>query len=194
MKKLSVVLVLLLSVSMLQGCLITTAATTGVVAAKVAIDPRSTGSQIDDVSLYSKINYMINNGKYKKTFEDARISASSYDRNILLVGQAKTQEQITRANEIVSAIDGVENVYNQIRISKPVGMLTSFNDAWITSKVVVALMANSDVRENNIKVVTEDGEVFLAGLVTRNVGAAAANIASQVSGVKSVTLVYGYTN
>ena len=43
-----------------------------------------------------------------------------------------------------------------------------------------------------MKVTTENGEVFLMGLVTDREGKAAADIASRVSGVKRVTTAFTY--
>jgi osmotically-inducible protein OsmY len=48
------------------------------------------------------------------------------------------------------------------------------------------------VKSSNVKVTTENGEVFLLGLVTQQEGQSAAQIASQVSGVKHVTTAFTY--
>lgn len=48
------------------------------------------------------------------------------------------------------------------------------------------------VKSSNVKVTTENGEVFLLGLVTEREGKAAADIASRVSGVKHVTTAFTY--
>ena len=48
------------------------------------------------------------------------------------------------------------------------------------------------VKSSNVKVTTENGEVFLMGLVTEREAKAAADIASRVSGVKRVTTAFTF--
>jgi Predicted periplasmic or secreted lipoprotein len=54
------------------------------------------------------------------------------------------------------------------------------------------LLGSDQVKSSNVKVTTENGEVFLLGLVTDREGKAAADIASRVSGVKHVTTAFTY--
>ncbi|MGS8617115.1 BON domain-containing protein, partial [Salmonella enterica subsp. enterica serovar Infantis] len=51
---------------------------------------------------------------------------------------------------------------------------------------------SAQVKSSNVKVTTENGGVFLLGLVTEREGKAAADIASRVSGVKRVTTAFTY--
>ena len=66
------------------------------------------------------------------------------------------------------------------------------SDTWITTKVRSQLLGSDQVKSSNVKVTTENGEVFLLGLVTDREGKAAADIASRVSGVKHVTTAFTY--
>lgn len=52
------------------------------------------------------------------------------------------------------------------------------------------LLGSDQVKSSNVKVTTENGEVFLLGLVTQAEASAAADIASRVSGVKHVTTAF----
>jgi osmotically-inducible protein OsmY len=56
------------------------------------------------------------------------------------------------------------------------------------------LLSSDQVKSSNVKVTTENGEVFLLGLVTDREGRAAADIASRVSGVKHVTTAFTISN
>jgi len=51
-------------------------------------------------------------------------------------------------------------------------------------------LGSEQVKSSNVKVTTENGEVFLLGLVTQKEAAAAADVASRVSGVKHVTTAF----
>ena len=54
------------------------------------------------------------------------------------------------------------------------------------------LLTSDLVKSSNVKVTTENGEVFLMGLVTEREAKAAADIASRVSGVKRVTTAFTF--
>ncbi|WP_294615751.1 division/outer membrane stress-associated lipid-binding lipoprotein [uncultured Gilliamella sp.] len=191
MKKVALVVMLMSSAFMLQGCV---AAVIGVGAgatAKVATDPRTTGAQVDDTSLNSRINAKLK--EYSTDFVGARISASTYNGNALLTGQANSQ-QSAKAVDLTRKVEGVKKVFNQIRLGQPIGSGAITNDAWITTKVKSQLILNSQSKARNIKVVTENSEVFLIGIVTPLEGKLAADIASKVNGVRKVITLFTYTD
>ncbi|MCO6545451.1 MAG: divisome-associated lipoprotein YraP [Gilliamella sp.] len=190
MKKVSLIVMLISCALTLQGCV---AAVIGVGAgatAKVATDPRTAGTQVDDTTLSSRMGMKIkNNGPF---FIGSRIISSAYGGNILLVGQANSN-QIEKAESLAYQVEGVKKVYNQIRIGEPVGAGTITNDTWITTQVKSQLVLDAKTKARKIKVVTENGEVFLIGIVTSEEGKVAAEIASKVRGVKKVITLYTYT-
>ena len=85
-------------------------------------------------------------------------------------------------------------MYNEIRVGKPISFGTISNDTWITTKVRSQLLGSDKVKASNVKVTTENGEVFLIGKLTRAEADAATNIARNVSGVKRVVKVFDYVN
>lgn len=183
---LSLVIVYTLS---LQGCL-AVAVGTGALAAKAVSDPRTIGKQVDDTTLHSRIGIGLDNNRL--AFVGARIVATVYQGRVLLIGQARSQSQIDKAHEIALSTVGVREVYNQIRLAPRIGAATLANDAWITAKVKSQLIANSDIKARNIKVVTENSEVFLMGILTRSEAKLAAHIAGKVAGVPVVIKVFDY--
>ncbi|OCG63369.1 division/outer membrane stress-associated lipid-binding lipoprotein [Gilliamella sp. GillExp13] len=190
MKKVSLIVMLISCALTLQGCV---AAVIGIGAgatAKVATDPRTAGTQVDDTTLSSRMSMKIkNNGPF---FIGSRIVTSAYGSNILLTGQANN-EQVEKAESLAYQVEGVKKVYNQIRIGEPVGAGTITNDTWITTQVKSQLVLDAKTKARKIKVVTENGEVFLIGIVTSEEGKVAAEIASKVRGVKKVITLYTYT-
>lgn len=191
MKKIALIAILILSSLILNGCI---AAVVGVGAgtAKVATDPRTMGTQVDDTTLDSRISIKFKNES--DYFKGSRIVASAYDGSVLLIGQAKSQSIINRAVELTTSVEGVNKVYNQIRIGSIVSAATMADDAWITTKVKSSLIADSQTKARDIKVITEDGQVFLIGIVSKNDGQVAAELASKVSGVKLVTTIFTYSD
>lgn len=193
MKKIILIAVFISGAMMLQGCV---AAVIGLGAgtAKVATDPRTTGTQVDDTTLDSKVGIKLKNESDAEFFKGSRIITSTYNGNVLLLGQAKSQDVIDRAVSLAQDVEGINQLYNQIRVGAMVNALTLADDSWITTKVKSALIADQNTKARDIKVITEDGEVFLMGILTPSEGQVAADIASKISGVKLVTTIFTYVD
>jgi len=95
-----------------------------------------------------------------------------------------------RAKQSTMGVDGATEVYNEIGIGQKVTLGTTSSDTWITTKIRSQLLGSDQVKSSNVKVTTENGEVFLLGLVTQQEAQAAADVASRVSGVKHVTTAF----
>ena len=83
LKRLSTLILTGVSLLSLQGCLATAVVTSAAVATKVATDPRSAGTQIDDEILEERVAHNLNNDAQLK--EEARINVVAYNGKILLL-------------------------------------------------------------------------------------------------------------
>ncbi|CAI1020798.1 division/outer membrane stress-associated lipid-binding lipoprotein [Serratia entomophila] len=188
--KLKATFAVLFSALLLQGCIAGVVVGSAAVATKTATDPRSVGTQVDDGTLEARVeNAMSKDQQLKK---DARVVATAYQGKVLLTGQSPNADLTGRAKQIAMGVEGTTEVYNEIRQGTPVSLGTASSDTWITTKVRSQLLTSDTVKSSNVKVTTENGEVFLLGLVTQQEGQSAAQIASQVSGVKHVTTAFTY--
>jgi len=178
----------LVSALLLQGCVGAVLVGSAAVATKTATDPRTVGTQVDDGTLELRVNNALSKDEQIK--KEARINVTAYQGKVLLTGQAPNAELAARARQIALGVEGTAEVYNEIRIMPNIGLGTASNDTWITTKVRSQLLASDQVKSSNVKVTTENGEVFLLGLVTDKEAKAAADIASRVSGVKHVTTAF----
>ncbi|WP_316677356.1 division/outer membrane stress-associated lipid-binding lipoprotein [uncultured Tolumonas sp.] len=175
---------------LLQGCvgvLLAGGATTGVVVAK---DRRTVTAQVDD----QKIELNARHDLSERT-DISRISHISINSNngiVLLVGQTPHQKYSDEVRAMVERQEGVRKIYNEIKIEEPIGYDIRSNDSWITSKVRTMLIAEKHFDSSHVKVVTEDSQVFLMGLVTHDEGELAVEIARNVSGVEKVIRVFEY--
>ncbi|MCD1124975.1 divisome-associated lipoprotein YraP [Jinshanibacter sp. LJY008] len=183
------VLAMLLSTTMLSGC-VAVVAGGAAMATKTATDPRTVGTQVDDVTLEARVSSAI--AKDQEIKQEARIVTTAYHGSVLLTGQTPKAELAERAKNIAVGVEGTQEVHNAVREGKPVEIGTASSDSWITTKIRSQLLTSDKVKSSNVKVVTENGEVFLLGLVTEAQGQEAAKIASQVSGVKQVVTVFQY--
>ena len=183
-------LAILLSALLLQGCVAAAVVGTAAVGTKAATDPRTVGTQVDDSTLELRVNSALSKDEQIK--KQARINVTAYQGKVLLTGQSPTPDLSARAKQIAMGVEGTTEVFNDVRQGQPIGLGTASSDTWITTKVRSQLLGTDQVKSSNVKVTTENGEVFLMGLVTDREGRAAADIASRVSGVTRVTTAFTY--
>ncbi|HEJ7974534.1 TPA: divisome-associated lipoprotein YraP [Serratia marcescens] len=188
--KLKATFAVLSSALLLQGCIAGVVVGSAAVATKTATDPRSVGTQVDDGTLEARVESALSKDQQLK--KDARVVATAYQGKVLLTGQSPNADLTARAKQIAMGVEGTTEVYNEIRQGTPVSLSTASSDTWVTTKVRSQLLTSDTVKSSNVKVTTENGEVFLLGLVTQQEGQSAAQIASQVSGVKHVTTAFTY--
>ncbi|MCE2596085.1 divisome-associated lipoprotein YraP [Motilimonas cestriensis] len=180
---------LIASLTLLQGCaglFVAGAATTAV----VANDRRSVGTQLDDQNIELKAAHLL--AKNEALYKASRISSIANNGNVLLVGQTPTAEYQNQAEKIVADISGVRRVFNELRLNNPIGLGRQTSDTWITTKTKSLILDDPEINTLKIKVVTEDAEVFLIGLVTEKEAQKAVEIARHVKGVKRVVKVFEY--
>ncbi len=182
-------LIVLGTVVLLQGCAAAVVAGTAS-AVTAANDRRTIGSQIDDNNIEIKASIALSEVERLEKF--ANISAVSVNGIVLLVGQVANEEMRNEAQRTIEGVSGIRKIHNQIRIGSNTGITTQTHDSWLTSKVKAQLLTAKDISSNNIKVVTENAEVFLMGLVSDSESTQAVNIARNVSGVERVIKVFEY--
>ncbi len=161
MRKL-VILVLVLLTPVLGGC-VAALIGAGAAGAMVATDRRSTGAYTDDETIEWKTSDAIR----EKFGDKVHVNVTSFNRIALLTGEAPTEEIRQEIQKIAQGTKSVRDVRNEIAVGKPTELQNWSDDSYITSKVMANMLGNSDVNQYHVKVVTENGVVYLMGLVTR---------------------------
>ncbi|UPQ88462.1 BON domain-containing protein [Vibrio sinaloensis] len=161
------------------GLFVAGAATT----ASIVIDPRSTQEIWNDNNIEFEVAGIGNKAPFRG---NARITASSYNGTVVLMGQANTEQLKREFESQAREIKGAKTIHNQLRVKTPLSMGEISHDSWITTKVKSALLAESELSGVKIKVITEDKEVFLLGYVSEQHADMATDIARNISGVKQV--------
>ena len=150
-------------------------------------DERSISQQIADDNLAAEaIDTVVDLDVYSSNIRINIVPSNGY---LLLIGQVDNVQTSNTIENSLSQLDGVKSIYNQLRINQPIGPIQQTQDAWITAKVKKQLASHDDVDSFKIKVVTENSEVFLIGLVTQAMSDDATNVARKVTGVKQVIRV-----
>lgn len=176
----------ILSTSGCAGLFVAGAATT----ANIATDSRSAKAIWNDNSIEHEIANIGDTSPYDG---NTRISANSYNGDIVLMGQSRNEPLLDQFINQIKTIKGVKNVHSQVRIKEPLSLKQISQDSWITTKVKSSLLAEGDLTTVKIKVFTEDSEVFLFGTVTPAQADKAVDITRRISGVKQVIKAFNYS-
>ena|SRR5215475_6424777 len=175
--------------AILSGCVPAVVVGGIAVTAVVATDRRTTGAQVDDEVIEDKTALTLNE-RFKGS--DFHINVTSYNGIVLLTGEVPTDAAKTDVEEIVRSTPKVRAVQDEL----VVGPVTSFgsrsNDTAITAKVKTRFADTNKFQITHVKVVTENGVVYLMGIVRHDEGDAAAQIASTTDGVQRVVKVFEY--
>lgn len=171
----------------MTGCagLFVAGAATGAVASQ---DRRTVPAQLEDENIEIKSTTSL--FEDDEIWRDTNIDVISYNGVLLLVGQAPTASLKRRAKKEVESIPNIRKIYNQIRVAAPISFFAKRNDEFLTSKVKSSMLFTEDFPSSRIKVVTENSEVFLLGLVTPDEANKAVEIARNVDGVSRVIKVF----
>jgi osmotically-inducible protein OsmY len=154
--------------------------------AVLAVDRRSVGTQVDDQTIELRAAGVI----ASTLGERGNVSATSYNRVVLLTGQVPTEADRSKVDAAVARVDNVRAVVNEVAVMANSDIGQKTNDSITTSKVKATFFDTKEVPAAAIKVVTERGVVYLMGRVTEAESNAAANTARGVSGVTKVVKVF----
>ena len=180
-------LMLIAILGTLQGCFPVVAAGVGTGALMVS-DRRTTGTYIEDEGIEDKAAHQIS-AKYKST---AHVNVTSFNRHVLITGEAPNEEAKTDIAQIAASVPNVKAISNELAVSGSTGITARSGDSIITGDVKLRFLNSKVFRADHIKVITENGTVFLMGLVYHKEAEAATEIASTTSGVQRVVKVFEY--
>ncbi len=154
----------------------------------VAADRRTTGAYLEDQEIELKAEKAISDNLK----ENVHANVTSYNRRVLITGEVSNEANKAKAESLVKPIQNVNRINNQLVIGANSTISSRTNDTYITSKVKTKFISENKFAANLVKVVTENGTVFLMGMVTHKEGDDAAEIASKVSDVKKVVKDFEY--
>ncbi len=192
MKLLGALLVVTLAATSFYGCapvVIGGAASTGA----ALHDRRTVGTFVDDQGIELKARLAVHENE--ELSSQIHISIVSINGVVLMAGQAPTEALRQQAQDIVAATEKVRLVHNEMSIAAPNSFMTRSSDTLITAKVKTSLFKIKGIEgfdPTRIKVVTEDGVVYLMGIVYRNEAEAVGEQARQVSGAEKIVKLFEY--
>jgi osmotically-inducible protein OsmY len=155
-------------------------------------DPRvrTPGVMIDDQVIETMVKREI--WSSDTGFDSSHLIAVSYNGVLLLAGQVESADLKRKAEDIASGLDKVRKVHNELQVGGPISMVARANDSWLTTKVKSKMLTDAEVAARKIKVVTDNGTVYLMGMLPRNEADAAVEAARSVYGVQKIVKVFEY--
>jgi osmotically-inducible protein OsmY len=154
---------------------------------------RTLGSKIDDSLIETKVK--VNVAKANTDLDqNSHIVVSSYNGVVLLAGQTPRADLKAMAEQAAAQVQRVKTVHNELQVIEPSSLLARNNDAWLTTKIKTQMLTDASIPGSRIKVITENGIVYLLGLVTQQEGAQATSLVQSVSGVQKIVKLFEYIN
>ena len=157
-----------------------------VVGGVMAVDRRTAGTQIEDEGIELRAANRI-----RETLGDrAHVNVTSYNRQVLLTGEVATAQDRQAVEQMVSQVENVRSVVNDLAVMPPSTLSQRSTDTFITGKVRASLVDAQDISANSFKVVTERNTVYLMGRVSQREANRATDIARGVTDVRKVVRVF----
>jgi len=152
---------------------------------------RTLGSKIDDSLIDTKV--AVNVAKADPELENgSHIVVTSYNGIVLLAGQTPREDLKAKAEQAAAAVQRVKKVNNELQVLGPSSLAARTSDNWLTTKIKTQMLTDNAIPGSRIKVVTENGIVYLLGLVTRDEANRATNLVQGVSGVQKIVKLFEY--
>jgi|SRR5450830_101214 len=152
---------------------------------------RTLGSKIDDSLIDTKV--AVNVAKADPGLETgSHIVVTSYNGIVLLAGQTPREDLKAKAEQAAAAVQRVKKVNNELQVIEPSSLLARSSDNWLTTKIKAQMLTDNSIPGSRIKVVTENGIVYLLGLVTQDEGTRATNLVQSVGGVQKIVKLFEY--
>jgi osmotically-inducible protein OsmY len=170
---------------LLQACVPLVAAGAGATAL-IAQDRRTTGIYVEDENIEIKALGRLHE------IAGIHVSATSYNRRVLLTGEVPDEAAKKRTQEAIRTIPSVREVIDETQVAGASSLASRGNDALITSNVKARMLKDPRFSATQVKVVTEAGVVYLMGLLTHAEADAAAEVARNTSGVRRVVREFEY--
>lgn len=153
---------------------------------------RSYGSAFDDEVI--ETTTLVNVRKSHPALKNAHLVVVSYNGVLLLAGQVPNEEARQLAAQAAARVQNVKRVHNELSIGRNTELLVRTSDSGITTKIKTKLLSHKEAKAGKIKVVTENGVVYLMGVVTHSEADLASVIAQQTGGVQRVVRLFEYVD
>ena len=151
----------------------------------VATDRRTSGTVVEDEGIELRASSRIR----ENLGERVHVNVTSYNRQVLLTGEVPTAQDRQLAEKIVSGVDNVRNIVNELAVMGNSTLTQRSSDTLVTGRVKAALVDAKDLFANSFKISTERGTTYVMGRVTPREAKRATEVISNTPGVQRVVRI-----
>jgi osmotically-inducible protein OsmY len=177
----------LASLPLLHGCAVVAVGAAAGSGYVVGEDRRTATVMADDQRTEFKVHDHV-----RAQHPNGHINATSYNRLVLLTGESPSEKDKTGIEVFARGVEGVRDIYNEIKVGPNSALTARANDTFISSIVKTRLLDSGKLNPLHVKVVTEAGVVYLMGIVKRQEANVATDLARTTSGVQRVVRMFEY--
>lgn len=124
--------------------------------------------------------------------KNIKVSVTSFNKHLLLTGDVPNESVRSEIARVVSAIQDVRGVSNELEIGEVSSIISSSGDSFITSNVKLRIAKKTSVDVREIKIITVNKTVYLMGSLDRKSASTVADVASTAGDVLRVVKVFEY--
>lgn len=148
----------------------------------VATDRRTAETQLVDEA----IELRVLNRLITSTNNKGRVSAVSYGRQVLLLGEVPSAEDKVVVERVAASVDNVQRVVSELKVMPNASTSQRSQDALITKRIQTTLIGTKDLVSSAFKITTNQSTVYVLGVVTQREADRVIAIARTTPGVKQV--------
>jgi osmotically-inducible protein OsmY len=144
-----------------------------------------------EIEAYSELN------SEDDLLNQCHFTITAYNGAVLITGEAPNEELRKKIVSIVQVAPNVKLIHDNLMIAAPSDSNSRANDELITDTVKTALNQIRTIPDFDpamVKVITENGIVYLMGLVHRDEGTVVINVTRLQPGIKQIITVFEYVD
>jgi osmotically-inducible protein OsmY len=154
--------------------------------ALIAFDRRTSGAQLEDEGIELRAMSRLRDNIGSR----ARVSVTSYNRQVLLTGEVLNEQDRKLVEQVVARVENVSGVVNELAVIDSPSLMQRSSDVLITGQVKALMVDAKDLYASAFKVVTERSTVYLMGRVTQREADRATEVARGARGVQKVVRIF----
>ena len=171
--------------TLLQGCEVLAVGALAGGSAMVAVDRRTSGTQLEDKTIEIKVGQ-----RARELFADrGNVNATAYNRVVLLSGEVPNEADRVQMERAAQQVENVKGVVNELTVGFSSSLTDRAADSVIAGRIRAKFIDADDLSVSAFKITVTRGVVYLMGMVTEAESKRATQLAATVSGVKKVVRV-----
>lgn len=159
-----------------------------------ACGARSVGNKLDDQFIGPEVARAIKESHVDLSTSTSHIVVTSYNGIVLVTGQTPRAELKELAGQAAQSVRSAKKIHNELQVTQPSSGWARSNDTLLTTNIKTRMLGYNDVPASKVKVVTENGIVYLLGIISRAEAQRATAVVQEVSGVQQIVRLFEYVD